>query len=387
VRAGHVRLGPALGVIAGVAVVILLLDSVTWPGVQNPYDFFTYPAAVFYRRVLLERASLVHLPLIHPAPDRLVESGIAMLALAWILSGHWVRAVRPAAGMLAIGLVVGNMTQTLYVLRKYTEGAGGASGPDAAARSWVDRHVPGDAQVGALGISLGDTATYIPIWRETEFWNTSVEDDVFFGGPALLWLPMGSETVRLELQPVTGLLTAYWGTRPALPAKPPRYLLVPRQGTNQLGLETQLVAQDPYLPLDLVQLSTPAHVDWSLSGTSEEGFLAPGQPAIATIYSMALAGNARRCATFFLIAPPAFSGRWPYTASIARRTVRTGSLLAGQTAAVSVPLAARTAGARAAVETLTVRVHGHVRFVNGALVSAKLASFAVSRCPATGSGR
>jgi hypothetical protein len=376
----------ALGVLGGALVVVLLIDSVTWPGLTNAYDFFTYPAAIFYQRVLLGHAGLVHIPLVHLSPDSLIEAAILIGALVFVSAGRFPRAIRPVASLMAIGLVALCAAQMLYALRKFTATAGDATGPDAAARSWVDEHVPSGARVGALAVSTGEMSAYLPIWRTTEFWNTSVELDVFFGASGTLPFPLGSEAVQLKIQSPSGLLSrvvAHGGTSSA---SAPRYLLLPRQGTNRIGLEGSLVAEDSYLPLELVRLREPARVDWSISGTSDEGFLTSGEPATATVYSGALAGNGRRCATFSLISPPAFSGRWPYTVSIGRDTVRRGSLLALQTIAIDVPLPARTAG-KSATEQLTVRVRGDVRFVNGLVVSAKLAFFAVGPCPTAGPSR
>jgi hypothetical protein len=371
----------AAGVLIGAAAVVLLVGSTTWPALANPYDFFTYPAAIFYQRVLLGHASLVHLPLIHPAPGQLVEAVVLLAALAWVVAaGRPMRAARPACAVLGIGLVALCATQTVYSLRKFTSGAGGASGPNASARSWVDEHVPGGAHVGALALSMGKSSAYVPIWRATEFWNTSVNLDAFLDTPGALPLPLGSELLRLTIQPVSGLLRGSSGAGLATPVKLPRYVLVPQQGTNRVALDGEVVATDPYLPLVLMRLSQPARIDWTISGTSDEGFMASDQLATATVYGGVLTGTRRRCATFSLIAPPGFPGRWPYTVLSDGRSVERGSLVALQTAAIIVPLVPRVAQTGPSA-TLAVRIHGDVGFPGGLTVSAKLAFFSVEDCP------
>jgi hypothetical protein len=362
--------------------VVVLIDATTWPGLVNTYDYFTFPAAMFYERVLLGHVALLHIALLRVGPDRLVEAGILLTASVFALVGGRPRTARWAAATMGVALVALCAAQALYGLRKFTTTAGEANGPDAGARSWVDRHVPSAARVGALGVSMGETTAYLPIWRATEFWNTSVQLDVFFGNPAALPLPLGSETRRLTVGDQDGLLRAS-GASTTSPALVPRYLLVPRQGTNRVGLDARPIAADPYLPLDLVRLSQPARIDWSLSGTSPEGFLTPGQPATATVYSGALAGRARRCATFSLIAPPGFSGRRPYRVSAGGRLLARGTLAALQTVPVTVPLSPR-ATPRGPSAGLAVEAAGGTTLANGLTVTTKLAFFAVSGCPGSG---
>lgn len=358
-----------VGVLLGALVVDLLIESVTWPALANPYDFFTYPAAVFYQHVLLRHLSL------HLSPERLIKAAVLLVALAWMLAASRSRTARPAAALLGVGVLAFCSMQTAYALERYVTGAGG--GPGAAARSWVDEHVPGGARVGALAVSLGESPFYVPVWQATEYWNTSVELDVSFETPGSLPFPVGSEPMHLAIQPVSGLLSAVAGPTTTTPASPPEYMLVPLQGTNRIVLAGKVVAQSTYLPLELLRLSRPARALWSLSDTSVEGFLASGQGATATVYSGALADLSRPCATFSLIAPPNYRGSWPYVVS-SGRVLRRGSLRAVQTATVSVPLFP-TATPHGPSATLTVTVNGQATFF-GIVASAKLAFFNVEQC-------
>lgn len=375
----------AAGVLVGAGVVVLLLATATWPPPTNPFDFFSYPARIFYQRVVLARASTVQLPLIHPSPAHLAEAAVALAAIVGVIAvRQWKRAPRPTT-IIGVALIAVCATQTVYTLRKFTFGAGEGNGPSAAQRSWVDEHVPDDAKVGALSLSLGETPTYVPIWRATEFWNKTIEYNTFFGGPAALPLPLYSKDLRLTSQPGSGLLKAYSKPTDVNPVPLPGYLVVPLQGTNRLGLAGKIVAESSYVPLELVRLSRPARIEWSTTGSSDEGFLAPGQPFVATVYSGALAGARPRCASFSLLSPPE-AGRWRYSVLSDGRVVARGKLATPHTKAITVPLFARaTPGGDTA--TLTVSVAGTVSSVAGQPTTARLAFFAVADCPARRPGR
>ncbi len=92
---------------------------------------------------------------------------------------------------------------------------------------------------------------------------------------------------------------------------------------------------------------------------------------------LALAGLSRPCASFSLIAPPGFTGTWPYEVRSGRAR-RGGSLRAQQTATVNVPLQP-VATSRGPSATVTVNVKGQAHFF-GIVASAKLAFFSVAQC-------
>ncbi len=365
---------PGVWVALGALAVVLLIASVTWPALANPYDFFTYPSAIFYQRVILQHLEQLKLPL---SPEHVVEGAVLLVALAWILASRRPRIARPAAVVLGAGVLAFCSVQSIYALEKYSSGPGG--GPGAAARSWVDEHVPAGTRVGALAVSLGESAFYVPVWESTEYWNTSVELDVSFGPPGSLPFPLGSEAMHLAVQPDSGLLSAVAGPTTTTPVAPPEYMLVPLQGTNRIVLAGTVVAQSTYLPLELLRLSHPARAVWQIAGTSVEGFVTSGQAATASVYSGALAGLSRPCATFSLIAPPGYSGAWPYTV-ISGRLLKRGSLRALQTAAVSVPLFP-VASPRGPSASVSMTVNGQASFA-GITASAKLAFFSVQACAA-----
>ncbi len=377
-RAGRLGAKAAVGVLAGTAAVIVATASAVWPAPANPYDYFSYPSAIFYKQVLLGRASEVSLPLIHPSAGALLAFALVVVMAAWALITWRVRgAARPAAVLLGVAVLALCGVQTAYALRKFTTGAGG--GPTAAARSWVDAYVPSSARVGALAVGLGETPDYVPIWRSTEFWNTSVEQDVSFGPPGSLPFPPGSEPVHLKIQPGSGLLSAVGGPLTTSPITPPDWLLIPAQATNRIVLAGQVVAHASYVPLELEHLSKPARALWEITYTSAEGFLTSAQTAYATVFSGALAGLRHPCATFSLLAPPAFAGSWPYTVSSGARESRRGVLRAAQTAVVTIPLLP-SATPQGPSAKLAVTVDGQATLFGGLVVSAKLAFFKVGSC-------
>lgn len=377
-------LGQTAGVLAATAALLALIDGVAWPELTNTYDFFSYPAATFYRRAVLLHLSAVRLPLLHPSPELFVYLLIAAFACGFVALSLVKRAARPAAAFLAVGLVGLCAIQTIYALHKFSETAGATSGPNAAQRSWVDRSVPDNALVAALGISLGKTTDYQPVWRTTEFWNTSVRYNSFFGtSPGLLPFPRYSESRPLKAQANSGLLSATNESERISPRLVPDYMLVPSQGTNSVGLDARLVAQDPYLPLELVRLNQPPRIDWSVDDTSPEGDLPIGKPALATVYGGVFSGPRRRCAHFSLIPPPNPAIHWSYRVTSVGHTLAHATLSGSQPTSVSVPLLpqASTQGPSA---KLAVYAKAQPVVINGIAIGVKLAFFSVAACSARG---
>jgi hypothetical protein len=376
-RETRASIGDAVAVAVGAIAVILLIESVTWPASAAPYDYLTYTAAVFYGKVVLGKLSLVHLPLLHPSPERFVQVGIVIVALGWIATGYRDRLRRPAAIAMAVAIVAICAIELFYTLHKFTTGAAAApGGPSAKARSWVDRAVPAGARVGQLGIGLG-VIGYAAIWRDVDFWNTSVRTSVALQSTGLPPVPLDGGAVELTISSPSGELHAV--PSPAFEQTLPRYLLVPVQGTNPVEVEGTVLGHDPVLPVELIRAREPARVAWQLAGTGYEGFMTPGVPASARVYSGALAGR-NRCASFTLIAPPGFAGHWPYEVS-GNGDVRThGSLAAGQRRVVTVPLAP-IATDNGRMASFTIAVHGQLPYTNGAVVSGQIAFFAVGQCP------
>ena len=360
-RESRASIGDAVAVAVGAIAVILLLESVTWPVSAQPYDYLTYTAAVFYGKVVLGKLSLVHLPLIHPSAERLVQAAIVVVALAWIATGYRQRLRRPAAITLGVAVMAICAVELYYTLHKFTTGAAAVpGGPSAQARSWVDRTVPAGTRVGQLGIGLGVTS-YAAIWRDIDFWNTSVHTAAALQSTGMPPVPLDGGGMELLISSPSGALRAV--PSPAFEQTLPRYLLVPLEGTNPVEVEGTVLGHDPVLPVQLVRAREPVRLAWRIARTTAEGFLMPGLSAIATVYSGALAG-ADRCASFTLLAPPAFAGRWPYMVADNGKTLASGSLTEQERRVITVPLAP-IASHNGRLASFTIAVHGHVLYTNG----------------------
>lgn len=357
--------------LACAAGVIALILSTTWPPLTSVYDFFTYPSAIFFQRAILEHFHIGRLS---------VVAALGAVAVAWTVIRMTGRLVRTATVVLAAGILAACLSQLLYSAKKFTDRVG-ADGPFASQRSWVDEKVPANAQVGALALSMGAGADYVPIWRETEFWNTSVTKDVMFQSTGAMPTPLGSELIQLTIEP-SGMLIAHGGAGLVKVRPVPRYLLIPEQGTNALGLNGRVIGVSSYVPLELVRLSSPAEIRWTVGGDNEEGFVTPGGLVTATVYPAALTTDSANCASFSLLAPTGFKGRVPFRVIGGGRLLRRGTLEAGQTLALKVPLDP-VPGAGGPHATISVQMLPGASFPTGTPVQARIAFFEAAPCAST----
>jgi hypothetical protein len=374
-----VSLRRALSVLGGAAVVMVLVATATWASALDEYDFFSYPSATFYRRAVLERVTKLNLPLVHSHVSVLVLVVIAVVAFVWIGAGRVKRLARPAAAVFAVLVVALCATELVYSLDKFTTSAAAqADGTDAAKRSWLESKLAPGTEVAAVAIGLGeDAADFAGIWETSEFWNTDVQTSAAFRPSGVFAPPIGGAERLFSVGGPSGRLRSEVRGAPGDYVEFPRYLLLPREGTNPYGFAGKVVAEDPYLPLELLRTDRPARLEWSLRGTSEEGFMAPRKPAVVTVYDNALEGGSR-CASLALISPPGFSGRWRYVVSGGSRAVH-GSFSAQQLRKVEVPLRSRQI-AGGDLAKVSIRVRGQVPYANGSVVSAQIADVSVGAC-------
>jgi hypothetical protein len=373
---------PGLGVLAGAAAVDLLIESVTWPSLANLYDYFTYPAAIFYQRVALGRVSTLGVPLIHLSSERLVQAGVLMVTLCWVLAGRRPRLIRPVGATLGVGVLALCAAQTYYSLHRYIRGAG--AGTDAAERSWIDRNVPAGKHVALVPVSLGLSSDFTPIWETAEMWNTSVNSAAYFVGNApgspiehgRTPQPLGSNVLFLKVNEASGRVSAIEaGTYRSVAL---RYVLVPAVSMTSVGFDAEGTQVDPSLLVRLQRLRQPASLEWRLKGTSEEGFMAPGGPADATIYSAALSRD-RRCVSFRVSPPPGIIQPWPFTVLDHGRLLARGTVTTGRAVTVKEPLTIQQEAGRP-IAHLTIHVRGSAPYPTGASVSARVDEFSVRKC-------
>ena len=373
---------PGLSVLAGAVAVDLLIESVTWPPLANLYDYFTYPAAIFYQRVLLGRVSTLALPLVHLSPERLAQAAVLAIALAWLLAGRRACLRRPAGVVLGVGVLVLCSMQTYYALHRFAIGPG--AGTDAAGRSWVDRQVPAGASVAVVPVSLGLSLDFTPIWETAEMWNASVNTTAFFessvpGVPldnGRAPLPVEGTVLYLRVNTTNGLIGI--GESGAARPRSLHYVLVPEVSMITVGFDAERSQVDPSLLVRLERLRQPARLEWQLGGTSEEGFMTPGAPAEAIVYDAALARE-KRCVSFQLTQPPGVTRPWPFAVRDAGHVLSRGRLTPAHATVVKAQLVVqRRAGWP--IARMTIRVRGSAPYPGGATVSAKVDDFAVQTC-------
>ncbi|MHB8492075.1 MAG: hypothetical protein ACYDA6_07690 [Solirubrobacteraceae bacterium] len=364
---------------AGTAFVVWLITSVTWPAEAAPYDYFTYPAAVFFGHVLLGRLSLLLVPLAHLAPDELAAVLVAIAVCTWALLERSSSLRRRSAYVMGIAVLALCATQLIYSLERFsTSVAAEPGGPSATQRAWVSRALPAGANAAMLATGLGGSGFYAPIWRSIQYWNGDLQRAATFNADLVPPLPFGAFLIFLTPSAPSGRLAGDAGPPFTHPYPVPRFMLVPIQATNPEQIEGRVLAHDPVLPVELVKVAQPPRLDWMISGTDTEGFIEAGATAVATIYSGSF-GPGPRCASFELLAPPGFPGHWPYVVSEGARRLAAGRLVAQQTEPVVVPLRP-TMVHGGPMATISIVVHGKVPYPNGAEVSAQVLGFQAGAC-------
>jgi hypothetical protein len=361
----------AIGVVLGALVVVTLIAIASWPPLVSLYDYFAYPAAIFYKLVLLRGAGVLAIP------GAVLALATVLIAIAFASLGRRPRAARAGAISMALLIAVICLAQTGYALERFTSTAGGGVG--ARARSWVDYALPGGTTVGDLAVSDGASTGFIAVWRGTNFWNTEISVDAYYGTQGSLPNPLGSQLLRVEIERPSGRLIGMLPSGRASPSYVPRYLVVPDDYPIALGLRALPITASVYLPLELERFTGPPRVDWSTAGTSILGVVAPGKPAFTTVYAGALATRARRCATFSLAAPPVPRHTWRYALAVNGAAVRGGTLSAGVSASFSLPLPA-PAPRSGGVDTLSVAIAG--RRTTNEVVGVTLQGIAIGACTA-----
>jgi hypothetical protein len=370
-RARRPSRASAIGVVLGALVVVALITIAHWPPLRSPYDYFAYSAAIFYNDVLLRGAGLVAIP------GAVLALAIVAAAAAFAALGRRPGGARIGAVAMAALLALICLTQTGYTLQRFTHTAG--VGVNARERSWIDFSLPAGTTVGDLAVSDGSAPAFLPVWRGTNFWNTEVGVDAYYGAQGSLPNPLGDPLVRVTIERPSGRLLGTLRSGRASAANIPRYLVVPDNHPIALGLHAQTIAASVYLPIQLDLLTGPPRADWSTTGTSNAGVVTPGRPAVTTIYAGALNGRSR-CVSFSLTAPASARRSWPYSLAVNAAAVRAGTLPAGATVAFALPLPLPAPPPSSGVDTLSVAIAGS-RPANAA-VGVTLQGLAVGGCSA-----
>lgn len=253
-------IAPAAVLAAGVFAAWLVW-STAWNPEGGPYGFFIGPAETFYARVGLLRLE-TYLPGWISVRTAAFLIALAAAALCAYALGRRPRA-RMVAGVLVGALVVLQLAQAEYTMRRYVNDAGARFGPSLKERAWVDQAIYGEGTAAIVATALGNTGEFESAWREIQFWNTSV-DQVALNGLRGIRTPPGDRVYDLRVDPASGLIEG---------GPLPRHALVPRTFLD-LGLAGAAVARPEYLPAELVRLDQPARARYTVAGAQPDGFIA-----------------------------------------------------------------------------------------------------------------
>jgi hypothetical protein len=201
-----------------------------------------------------------------------VVAGVLAVALFFALR----RAPRaPIAVAVLAGVTLVAMVETGYAWDRLL----GSNGPSGRAlttappddHAWIDRTLPGDAEVGMIPYSLGDQWFVSAIlWWDVEFWNKRVTRGYLYRGrfgytpetfpPDTIEVDFATGTVRGEVTPYI--------VRSTLDAR--------------FGLAGQPVAARDVV--EVVRVDLPARAAWATRGLDPDGWTRPNRPATLRVY-------------------------------------------------------------------------------------------------------
>jgi hypothetical protein len=297
----------------------------------------------------------------------LLAAGLVAMALLTVRASwrRWLPlAVVPAA--------LFQLTVATYSLKNHVNSVGARFGPGLAARAWVDKRVPSGEDVGVYAVSNGLTGLYNPVWREIEYWNTTMHSVVRINSPLSLFAsadlpyPFGSWDILGNLDQATGKVD-WKGQWPF-----PRYMIVP-QPPLAVVLDWQQVAQATYVPATLVRVARPLQARSTLAGAAPDGYTNPAVPAVITVY--AAARPQPQCVFADLLTPQADTPRpglhLRYRVLHGGRQIAAGTVPAGAMRRVYMPVA--FAGKPST--QFTLRTFGAIAATGGAKLGMQIGNY------------
>jgi hypothetical protein len=190
-----------------------------------------------------------------------------------------------------------------------------------------------------LAVSNGLTGNYNVVFREVQYWNTTIHDVVKIVSPVTLFASadvpyeFGTRDVQAPLDLTTGRVT--WKGPPAFP----RWLVIPQPPLSVI-LDWHDVAQASYIPAKLVHVDGPLQARSTLAGVTPDGYTDPATPAEIKVY--AAARPRTRCVFADLLAPQAAKPRpglkLGYRVSAGKRTIAKGTVASGKLQRVYMPV-------------------------------------------------
>jgi hypothetical protein len=221
-------------------------------------------------------ASSAYDPLRRVADDLASWLAIAAGAVAIVLFFALRRAPRPPTAVAVLaGVLLVVMVESGYAWDRLL-GSNGPSGRSLTAtppddHAWIDRALPGDAEVGMIPYSLGEQWYVSAItWWDVEFWNKRVARGYLFRGrfgytPETF--PPDTLAVDFETGAVIGEVTPY---------------VVRSNLDARFGLAGQVVATRDVV--EVVQLELPARAAWVTQGVDPDGWTRPDRATTLRVY-------------------------------------------------------------------------------------------------------
>ena len=334
-----------------------------WNPEGGGFGFFIGPTESFYARVGLLRLE-GYLPGWLP-----VRTAALLLMLGVGALSAWALTRRPRAAAVAAllvgALVVVQLAQAEYTLRRYVNEGGQRFGPPLSDRAWVDRAIYGKGRAAIFPMEVANNLGFEPIWREIQFWNTSVSD-VALTRPRGIRTPPGDSVYDVAVDPATGRIEG--------PPLPP-YAVVPR-GWVDLRLAGETAANSSYLQADLIRLARPPRARLEASGPQGDGFLLEGNRARVRVWRGDLDPGRTWCLRVPLNLPPDVAERnrgaeWEIRLDGARAS---DSLANGKQQDVDVKLPDRE------VVDAVISARGRTELPDGREVSIQIGQLGVLEC-------
>jgi hypothetical protein len=363
-RADVSPVGLAVG---GLAVAALFVASVWTLNDASDFGYFAFPVESAVVRVALMRVS---------------ETAFAvLLAAGFLAAATAARVVGPARllPLLVLPVAAWQLAMTEYTVRKYVTTAGSASAAGIGERAFVDRNVPDGEEVGIWAVPAGELGYYSVMWREVQYWNTSMRSVVALRAPASAVgspdfpYPLGTYDIQPELDVDSGLLR-WSGAWPL-----PRYLVVARQPLA-VALRWRNVAGAPHIPADLVRVEQPPRARYAVEGISTDMAVGTNGTATIRVYRDGAAGA--RCAYVDLVAPKAVDAARAkpvkYLASVDGRPLHRLTLREQERARLFFPLRFRGAKPTLRIDIVT---RGGIRFLDGRSLAVQLGAIELESAP------
>jgi hypothetical protein len=188
-------------------------------------------------------------------------------------------------------------------------------------------------------VSNGLTDVYNVVFREVEYWNTTIHSVVKINSPITLF-PSAAVPYEFGTRDITANLDVNTGKVDWKGPWPfPRYLVIP-QPPLSVVLDWTDVVQASYIPAKLVRVAQPLQARSTLAGVTSDGFTDPSVPAVITVFKAARPQP--RCVFADILAPQANTPKaglaLRYRVRQAAHTIAHGSVPAGKLQRVYMPV-------------------------------------------------